>query len=145
MAKLSSHGREIGRVVYTTSIKAYFEDGKVLKNAGFGWKVAGKVKPEFTPASAFENASRRQAELLEKRPALAAYRKELHALAGISKRWKLHAAIELMPEDADGVWSEVCDGYSDNVHADVNEIDALCRLYLAACAEMKANRETIEA
>ena len=45
-----------------------------------------------------------------------------------------------MPEDYDGVWSECCDGYSDNVHADIDEIAELCQLYLAAIEEGKAQK-----
>ena len=29
----------------------------------------------------------------------------LHAMAGQCKRWKLHQAVSMMPDDADGVWS----------------------------------------
>ena len=136
MAKLSAYGRiEVGTVNKLTSAKRYMSDGTVLKNIGFGWKVAGKVKPNFTPQEAFAKSAANQARALAENPAYAAYYKALHGMAGLSKRWKLHAAIELMPEDCDGVWSEACDGYGDNVHADVDEVGALCRLYLAAMAE----------
>lgn len=136
MAKLSAYGRiEIGTINKLTSAKRYMSDGTVLKNIGFGWKVSGKVKPGFTPQEAFAKSAANQARALAENPAYAAYYKALHCMAGLSKRWKLHAAIELMPEDCDGVWSEVCDGYGDNVHADVDEIGELCRLYLAAMAE----------
>jgi hypothetical protein len=40
----------------------------------------------------------------------------------------------MMPDDPDGVWSTVCDSYSENVHADIGEIVKLCRLYNAAYA-----------
>jgi len=136
MAKLSAYGRiEIGTVYKLTSAKRYMSDGTVLKNIGFGWKVSGKVKPGFMPLDAYTKAAANQARALAENPAYSAYYKALHDMAGLSKRWKLHAAIELMPEDCDGVWSEVCDGYGDNVHADVDEIGQLCRLYLAAMAE----------
>jgi hypothetical protein len=29
-------------------------DGKILRNQGFGWKIAGKVKDDATPREAFE-------------------------------------------------------------------------------------------
>ena len=146
MAKLAAHGIEIGRVTYLTSVKAYFEDGKVLKNQGFGWKLAGKLKDGITPLQAFENAKRKQSEDISNRPHFAAYKRELHSMAGIGKRWKLHQCISMMPEDADGVWSECCDGYGDNIHADIDEVSELCNLYLAAqqeSAERKA--ETVAA
>lgn len=138
MAKLRCHGSVIGTIYSTTGAKRYMSDGKVLKNIGFGWKIHGSVKSELSPQEVFGRAAERAAAFIAARPALGAYRKELHQMAGLSKRWKLHAAVELMPDDCDGVWSEVCDGYGDNVHADVNEVGNLCRLYLAALAE---NRE----
>jgi hypothetical protein len=140
MAKLSVHGQEIGRITTLTGIKAYFEDGKILKNIGFGWKLHAKVKQGISPFTAYENALNRQIANLKSKPALAEYKKALHALAGINKRWKLHQTITLMPEDCDGVWSECCDGYSDNVHADIDEIAELCQLYLAAIEEGKAQK-----
>lgn len=141
MAKLSAYGRtEIGTVYRITSAKRYMSDGTILKNIGFGWKVYGKVKPGIEPIQAFTNAKARENQALCENPAFAAYRKALHDMAGLSKRWKLHAAIELMPDDCDGVWSEACDGYSDNVSASVDEIGELCRLYLAALEENKARK-----
>jgi len=135
MAKVSAHGSIIGTIEFTTTSKRYMSDGAVLKNYGNGWKLAGKVKAGIDPERAYKNAVAFQAEFMAQRPALAKYRKELHGLCGISKRWKLHTAIQLMPDDADGVWSSACDDYCDNVNADVDEIGALCRMYLAACAE----------
>jgi len=141
MAKLSAYGRtEIGTIYKTTSAKRYMSDGTILKNIGFGWKVYAHVKPSVSPIQAYTNAQARQVQALAENPAYAAYVRELHSMAGLSKRWKLHAAIELMPEDYDGVWSEACDGYSDNVSASVDEIGHLCRLYLAAMAENQARK-----
>ena len=138
MAKLSAHGDTVGTLYLTTSAKRYMSDGVILKNAGSGWKLAGKVKPDRVPSECFERAIERQKEFLSGRPAYAAYRKELHAMTGLCNRWKLHCAVELMPDDCDGVWSEACDGYGDNVSASVDEVGDLCRLYKAAEAESKA-------
>ena len=43
-----------------------------------------------------------------------------------------------MPDDPDGVWSEACDGYGDNISADVDEVAALCELYKLAENEQRA-------
>ena len=138
MAKLSAHGSVIGTIEFTSTAKRYMADGVVLKNHGMGWKLAGKVKAGITPDQAYKNAAIHQSEYMATRPAFAAYRRELHAMAGLCKRWKLHTAIQLMPDDCDGVWSEACDGYGDNVSVSVDEVAALCRLYIAACDEQKA-------
>lgn len=145
MAKIKAHGAIVGTVELTISADRYMSDGTILRNRGQGWKLAGKVKPEFTPQEAFARRSRRVADILAARPALAAYRKALHDLCGLCKRWKVDMAISMMPDDCDGVWSEVADGYGDNVSADVDEIADLCRLYLAAQREGKAMREAAEA
>lgn len=137
MAKLQAHGVEIGRIKYTTKIDAYFKDGKVLRNCGFGWKIRAKVKEGHTIEEAYQRALKQQEEHLAIRPFLKAYRKELHSIAGISKAWKLHAAVQLMPQDPDGVWSETCDGYGDNVSADIDDVSKLCELYELATRESK--------
>jgi hypothetical protein len=141
MAKCSVHGAEVGTIYKLTSARRYMTDGVVLKNSGFGWKLAGKVKAGIDPADAYQRAVARYGDELAANPEFAAYRKELHAMAGLGKRWKLHAAVELMPDDCDGVWSEACDGYGDNVCADIDEVSNLCRLYLAASAAAKAARQ----
>ena len=143
MAKLSVHGQEIGRITALTSVKAYFSDGKILKNIGFGWKLHATVKQGIDPKYAYEKAVNRQIENLNNKPALVEYKNALHAMAGMNKRWKLHQTITLMHDDADGVWSECCNGYSENVHADINEISTLCALYAEALNESKElNAET---
>jgi hypothetical protein len=84
MAKLSAYGRtEIGTVYKLRSAKRYMSDGTVLKNTGFGWKVAGKVKPGFTPREAYERGAASQARALAENPAYTAYYKALHAMAGL--------------------------------------------------------------
>jgi len=106
MAKLSVHGQEIGRITALTSVKAYFSDGKILKNIGFGWKLHAKVKEGIDPNYAYEKAVTRQNDFFKSKPALKEYKKALHSLAGVNKRWKLHQTITLMYDDADGVWAE---------------------------------------
>lgn len=137
MAKISAHGTEIGTVYFMTSAKRYMSDNKILRNQGFGWKLGPKLKPGITAAVAYQHQIEHQAKVMRERPALTAYRSELHSLAGLSRRWKLHAAVTMMPQDPDGVWSEACDGYGDNCHADIDEIVKLCQLWLAAEAETK--------
>lgn len=132
MAKLSAHGTEIGTLYLLTSARRYMSDGTVLRNGGFGWKLHARLRAGVVPEEAFARQVERAREFGVAHPEAEAYRKALHSLAGLSKRWKLHAAVELMPEDPDGVWSEVCDGYGDNVSADLDDIVELCRLYRTA-------------
>jgi hypothetical protein len=141
MAKVSAHGREIGTVYFTTHAKRYMSDGVILKNQGFGWKLGGKLKAGVTPQQAYDAQMGHQRKFAAEHPAAAAYKIELHSLCGLSKRWKLHAAVQMMPDDCDGVWSECCDGYGDNVSADCDEIAALCRLYKSAMDEHKMLKE----
>ena len=138
MAKLSAHGQEIGRIAYTTCTKAFFMDGKILRNYGAGWKLHAKLKEGVDPVAHFQKAKVNAEAWLAARPSYAAYKKELHSLAGQCNRAKLHMAVELMPDDCDGVWSEACDGYGDNISAGIDEISELCRLYGAAMIEQKA-------
>ncbi len=146
MAKLAVHGPELGRIEYRTYTKAYFENGDVLKNAGSGWKLAGKVKAGIDPKAHFEKVKGNHDAFLAARPAFAAYVKELRALTGLNNRWKLDAAVALLPDDPDGVWSEACDGYGDNVHADIDDVSKLCDLYKAAereAAELRKEKANV--
>jgi hypothetical protein len=130
MAKLSAHGKEVGRVVYTTSAKAYMSDGVILQNQGFGWKRYGTCR--VSPAEAYAVALAKQEELYERNPAIKEYRKLLHSLAGLGKAWKLHAAVQLLGDDVDGIWSECCDGFGGNITADIEEIKELVMWYTLA-------------
>jgi hypothetical protein len=139
MAKLSAHGQEIGTVYFNASAKRYMSDGAVLKNNGLGWKIGARLKPGAV-TEAYNAQVEKQKVELARRPAVAAYRRELHALAGLSKRWRLHMAVSLMPDDPDGAWSEACDGYGDNCAADIDEVVHLCMLYRLARDETSALR-----
>lgn len=132
MAKVSAHGSIVGTVEYLSTAKRYMSDGVILKNVGCGWKLHGKVKAGIAPADAFARAQERLDAELARKPALANYRKLLHQACGQSKRWKLNTAISMMPDDCDGVWSECCDGYGDNISMDVDDVAEVCRAYLAA-------------
>ena len=129
MAKISAHGDIVGTVEYLTTAKRYMSDGKILRNQGFGWKIHGRVKAGVTPREAYERARAHLEAQLTEKPETAVYRKLLFGLAGLGKRWKLHEAVQMMPDDPDGVWSEACDGYGDNVHADIDEVAELCRAF----------------
>ena len=131
MAKISAHGSIIGTVEYLTHATRYMSDGVILKNHGFGWKLAGKVKKGVKTQAAYDRSAAHLQEQLATKPAVAAYRKALLSLAGIGKRWKLHAAVQIMSDDPNGVWSKACDGYGDNVYADIDEVVKLCALYKA--------------
>jgi len=131
MAKLSAHGTEIGRLVFTSYSKAYMSDGKILKNYGDGWKLSAKLKPGVNPEDYFKKCQNRQIEWAIANPEAVAYKKALHNLTSQSNRSKLAISVQLMPDDADGIWSDCCDGWSGNIHADLDEIAELCQLYLA--------------
>lgn len=140
MAKKSAHGKQIGQIDFLTYSKAYMEDGTILKNSGFGWKVFASAKPGVNITDVYNKSLQHQQEMLSKNPAYAAYRRELHKLTGLSKRYRLHYSVRANPQDPDGVWSDVCPGYHDDVSASPEEIDYLCNLYLALEAEVKAEK-----
>lgn len=137
MATLSSKGKnEIGRIEGLTKTLAYFDNREILVNYGFGWKLYGKIKPDCNPAESYRKQINKIAESDKKRPFYAAYKKAL-IRAGHSKRSLLHTAIELMPDDPDGVWSETCDSYGNNLHVSIEDICELCKLYKLSLEESK--------
>ena len=145
MAKCKAHGTEIGTYYTLTGAKRYMSDGAILTNIGFGWKLGGKVKAELehlTPRQLYDRQLQHGKDWEHRQPYAASYKKQLHALCGLSQRWRLHAAVSLMPDDPDGVWSECCDGYGDNVHADLDDIVQLCAAYRLVLLAEKLRRET---
>lgn len=141
MAKISAHGEIIGTVYFTTKAKRYMSDNTILVNYGQGWKLGPKLRAGVDAQTAYQNQMARQVTFLAENPHIAAYRKALHSLAGMSTRWKLDMAISMMPDDSDGVWSECCDGYGDNVHADLDEVSYLCALYRSIPARQAQTTE----
>jgi hypothetical protein len=140
MAKLSAHV-EIGRIEYIKETRAFMTDGKILRNQGFGWKKYATVKEGIDPTAHFLECKAKHDARLQARPALREYRRAMLSACGLSKRWKLLAAIDLMPNDADGIWSEVSDGYGDNISISVEEIVEILKLREACIAEGKAIKE----
>lgn len=134
MAKIKAHGTEIGTINYIPYSKKYMSDRVILINRGHGWKVYGKVKPGVEMADYFAQKQEQQQKVLEARPAFAAYRKELIKVP-LSKRYWLTQCLELMPDDPDGIWSELNDGYYVKLKMDVDRIAQLCNLYKAVKAE----------
>ncbi len=132
MATLQAHGKEVGRIAYLLKTKAYMGDGVVLVNHGQGWKVSGKLKAGIAPLNAYRKARGAQSKALQEHPAFAAYREALFAAACLAKRHRLHTMIEIMYDDPDGVWSEACDGYGDNLCLDQEEVIELCQRYKRA-------------
>lgn len=133
MAKLSAHGKEIGRIDGLTRTKAYFENGDILVNYTGDWHVYGKVKSGYNPTDVFAKRLKAHKDFIAARPALAAYRKALIE-AGHSRRSLIHVAIQSMPDDPDGVWAECNDMLGMNLTVD--EAADLCRLYRLAQIEV---------
>ena len=131
MAVLKKHGHEVGRVTLVKYVKAYMADGVILRNYGDGWKVGGKCKPGVTPEEAYATQVRALGEVST---GWQAYRNAIiKACPATGKRGMLHLAIQMMPDDPDGVWSEVTDTIGGpRLQMSVEEIAELCRLYKGA-------------
>lgn len=138
MATLSKHGEQLAVVERLTSKVAYMSDGKILRNQGNGWKMYRRVRPGVDPVEHAKQAQANYAKLLEERPALAAYRKALHAVASNGSRWLVNETLNMLANDPDGVWSELND--HANIAIGVDECSELCRLHEAASAETKRHR-----
>ena len=126
-ADLNAKATWLNRTVWGMAITSFLSD--------LGHEAQSTLLPGFMAALGLPPMARGAveglAEQLACKPAVAAYRAALRDMAGLSKRWKLHTAVTLMPDDPDGVWSEACDGYGDNVSADLDDVVELCRLYQA--------------
>lgn len=114
--------------------KVFCEDGKILKNHGAGWKLSARVKPGIDPDTAAKNAVARNREKLEACPNWARFIK-LVTQWGVKTRWMLVTAIEMMPDDPDGVWSTMDDHGKTFC---IDEVVELCEAWRAGNPELQA-------
>lgn len=134
MAKLSVHGQELLRVELMTSRLSFRSDGHVLRNYGSGWKLWKRLKPKTNP----EEHVKKRGKLIAKKdasmPCYVAFRSEMHSIIKLEDRSLVLRAIQLMPDDPDGCWSELCDNWY-GIGLSPDEIVNLCRLYNASQIE----------
>lgn len=143
MATLTAHGKEVGRFYGLVTVKSYMEDGTVMLHDGLGWRKYAILKPGLTPEQAVKNKSARESAILKEYPFFAEYRRALHELAPQSKRWALHGAVTMMPNDPDGVWSTMvdCIGPRTRLSVGIDEIVDLCRIYQSSVCEREEKNE----
>ena len=134
MATLRKHGKELARIEFARFTKVFCADGKILKNRGDGWKISATVKPGFNPVDVAATAVRRNQEKLDACPNWARFIK-LVTRWGVRTRCMLVTAIEMMPEDPDGVWSTMDD---HGKHFDLEDIVELCKAFCAGDPELQA-------
>ena len=135
MAKLSAHGKD--RLVYVGMKyrKAYCQDGKVLKDVGNGWKLHGTVKKEngFTYETAYRAFVDKVEAKVNASPSFRAYRDLLMKYVPSFKKRSMFCMLmdTLGPDEADGIWSEIHDGYGADLPKDLSldDIVELCNLY----------------
>lgn len=136
MAKLSAHGNEIGRIEYVSKTVAYFQDGKILKNDGFGWKTYGTVKIGFTAQDAFNRSKENQTRFYAENLCFKRYR-DLMTDIPLSIRWKVLSAFEMMGDDIDGVWSTLDDSYETRSRFSLEDLQEIEVARAAAALEKK--------
>lgn len=131
MAKLSARGRtELARFEYASKRIARMSDGNLLVSCGRGWSQYGKLKPGIDPvASAREAQAKYNARPLE----FHRYIDALMQAVPLERRGELHTAITVMPDDPDGVWSEMDDRYWGE-GPDLEDVVQACRAYKALLA-----------
>lgn len=148
MARLGAHGTELGRLEFPSHSVVHMSNGHLLRDNGDGWKVWRRVKQDRDPRQVWENALRAYEEKLRTQPAYAEYRRLLFETAGSRyARTRLHMMLGLMPEDPDGIWSEIEDSYDYKLQAlkgtSVEELNTLCILYRAAQEEQAKSKELV--
>jgi hypothetical protein len=138
MAKLSAHGAELFRVEFSTYRLAYMSDGSILRDCGGGWKTYKKIKAGLDIRTHVESVRQHFAVVTPDRVCRAHFRETLaREFPCLETRIKVVTAIELMPDDPDGVWSTLEDYGTE---ADLDTVIKLCQTYKSAHAEGKAAR-----
>lgn len=143
MAKLSVHGRELLRVELMTSRLSMRSDGHILRNYGSGWKLWKRLKSTTNPEEHAEKRKRLIAEKDSKMPCYVAFRSEMHALVKLEDRSLVLSAIQLLSDDPDGCWAELCDEWK-GIEFSIEEIVNLCRLFKAAEIETEHQKQEVE-
>jgi len=138
MAKLSAHGEKLDQLEYAGFRLALMADGKILKNYGDGWKLYKSTKPGVNVREHMAKKRELYNQKMAECPAYASLVKGLAALFPMKSRHMVKVAIEMMPDDPDGVWSSIED-YGMSVGID--EVVELCRNYVAGQKELAAYRE----
>lgn len=136
MAKLSAHGVELARRETPNSRIAVMSDGQIMRNYGQGWKLWKKLKPGV---DAVQYAAKFKAKTEAIPREVQSYISALIDACDLEHRARLNMAIELMPNDPDGVWSEF-DNY-EGYELDLDDIVKACRCYEWAIEAIKAERE----
>lgn len=136
MATIYKHGGEVGRIDKLTFSMLFCADGKVLRNLGDGWKIWRKLKPgvEGGPLGAFRRCKAEYDAKLRNGPDFAHWRDLVHDFP-LRMRALVVDAVRLLPNDPDGLWSELQDRGCGGTFGEAEE---LLRAYRAAQAEAKA-------
>lgn len=126
MATLKAHG-EIGQIQYLTYRIACCADGKILKNSGDGWKLYRKIiNPAVTPEENYQKKLAKFEDYENNRPRYVEFRDAFHGAVPFGDRWRVMAALELLSDDPDGLWSTVNELHDEYPF---EEIEALCQAY----------------
>ena len=137
MAKLSAHGRkELARRETPTGRLALMSDGNILRNQGSGWKQYKRLKPGVDVnayAVKFEAFTQAIPDSVKH------YTDALMRAVNLEYRWRLHTLISHMPEDVDGVYSDINEW--SNV-ADYSDVQQACMWYRIAQENVKAEKES---
>lgn len=145
MATLSKHGEHV-IIEYVWYRKAYCADGAVLVNYGDGWKVSARLNDGFDwKTVAIRKIKDRDAMYCEC-PAFARFANLVNALVGgYCNRPIVKAALSLLSDDPDGMWSELNDhgryGNDAALELSIDDCVKLCRGCTAAVAELKERQQ----
>lgn len=139
MATIYKHG-EIGQIERVAYKLCFCADGKILRNDGDGWKLWRTLKPGVDPREHYEKAKANYAAKLQEKPAFAEWRTLFHNTFAFCHRYMALTVISSMPQDPDGVWSELNDYL--NISIGVEEVVEVCRAYEAAERESQPQEET---
>jgi hypothetical protein len=144
MAKLSARNQiELGRIDYIFETLAFFDNGNVLKNTGFGWKKAGKVKQGLTPLEAYNKGVEMVKDFEKNHPFFANYKKLLIKY-GHSKRFLLHTMIKDEGADSDALYTESQDSLFSHARFNLSQGEAqeLCQAYNLYMIENKQHKKS---
>lgn len=134
MAKLKSHGTELYRFKAAGYELAYMSDKTVLKNYGYGWKIYAKVTSD-----PIQHAQKVAQSAVGKRRKYPAYSRFMDCILiyPLKLRVMLVNLLTDLPNDPDGIFSELDDAWEFRGRLTCQDCAELCRLYNQAIIEQK--------
>jgi len=136
MAVLSKHGSELYRYEGITFRLSFRTDGNIMRNNGNGWKLWKRCKAGVDPAEYAERQREYHLQKDRENPGFVRFRALMQELVPFQARYWVQTAIQHLPDNPDGVYTELSESslrYTDyDPELSIDDCVDLCQAYKVA-------------